>query len=79
MNLNNESELVDIYISFIYTTINFYRHLKITCKLCTPVPLKFRCLSHGKLPLTPKTSLNMNLLNIFHSTRVTSHSSLTNL
>ena len=81
MNLRNESELVDIYISFIDATINFYRHhLKITCELCTPVPLKFRGLSHGTLlPLTPKTSLNMNLVNIFHSTRVTSRSSLTNL
>ena len=46
MNLKNESELGDIYISFIYRTISFYRqHLKITCKLCTPVPLEVRFIS----------------------------------
>ena len=65
MNLKNESELGDIYISFIYRTISFYRHLKITCKLCTPVSLEVRGLSHGALlPLTLKTSLKTNLVNI---------------
>ena len=55
MNLKNESEFGDIYISFIYRTIGFYRHLKITCKLCTPVCLEVRGLSHGTLlPLTLK-------------------------
>ena len=60
MSLKNESELADIYISFIYRTISFYRqHLTIACKLCTPVPLEVRGLSHGTpLPLTLKTSLN---------------------
>ena len=72
MNLKNESELGDIYISFIYRIISLYRHLEITCKLCTPVPLEVRGLSHGTLlPLTLKTSLNKNLVNIFHSTRGT--------
>ena len=81
MNLKNESELRDIYILFIYRTISFYRQdLKITCKLCTPVPLEVRGLSHGTLlPLTLKTSLNTDLVNIFHSTRETCCSSLTNL
>ena len=80
MNLKNESELGDIYISFIYRTIRFYRHLKFTCKLCTPVRLEVRGLSHGTLlPLILKTSLNMNLVNIFNSTRLTCRSSLTNL
>ena len=81
MNLKNESELGDIYISFIYRTISFYRQdLKITCKLCTPVSLEVRDLSHGTLlPLTLKTSLKTNLVNIFHSTRETCSSSLTNL
>ena len=79
MNLKNEYELGDIYISFIYRT-SFCRHLKITCKLCTPVPLDVRGLSHGRLlPLTLKISLNANLVNIFHSTRETCRSSLTNL
>ena len=80
MNLKNESELGDIYISFIYRTISFYRqHLKITRKLCTPVPLEVRGLSHGTLlPLTLKTSLNANLVNIFYSTPETCRSSLTN-
>ena len=41
MNLKNEFELGDIYISFIYKTISFYRqHLKITCKLGKPVSLE---------------------------------------
>ena len=63
MNLKSESELGDIYISFIYRTISFYRGL-----------------SQGTLvPLTLKTSLNTNLANIFTSTRITCHSSLTNL
>ena len=81
MNLKNESELGDIYISFIYRTISFYKqNLKITFKLCTPVHLEVRGLSHGTLlPLTLKTSLNTNLVNIFNSTRVTCRSSLTNL
>ena len=81
MNLKNECELGDIYIQFINRTISFYRqHLKITCKLCTLVPLEVRDLSYGTLlPLTLKTSLNTNLLDIFHSTRETCRSSLTNL
>ena len=81
MNLKNESELGDIYISFIYRSISFYRqHLKITCKLCTPVRLEVGGLSHGTLlPLTLKTSLNANAVNIFNSTQVTCRSSLTNL
>ena len=81
MNLKNESELGDIYISFIYRTISFYRqHLKITCKLCTLVPLEVRGLSHGRiLPLTQILILNTNLVNIFHLTRKTCRSSLTNL
>ena len=46
----NESELGDIYISFIYRSITFHRqHLKITCKLCTPVRLEIRGISHGTL------------------------------
>ena len=62
--MNLEPELGDIYISFIHRTISFYRHLKITCKLCKPVPLEVRGLSHGTLlPLTLKTSLNTNLVN----------------
>ena len=77
MNLKNESELGDIYISFIYRSISFYRqHLKITCKLCTPVRLEVGGLSYGTPhPLTLKTSLNPNLVNIFHPTRVTFRSS----
>ena len=68
----NESELGDIYIPFTYRSISFYRqHLKITCKLCTPVRLEVAGLSHGTLlPLTLKTSLNANLMNIFNSTSV---------
>ena len=80
MNLKNEPELGDTYISSIYRIISFYRHLKITCKLCMPVPLEVKGLSHGRLlPLTLKTSSNANLVNIFHSTRETCRSSLTNL
>ena len=81
MNLKNESELGDIYASFIYRKISFYRqHLNITCKLCTHVRLEVRGLSHGTLlPLTLKTSLNTNLVNIFNSTRVTCRSSFTKL
>ena len=81
MNQKNESELGDINISFIYRTISFYlQHLKIAYKLCTPVRLQVRGLSHGTLlPLILKTSLNMNLVNIFNSTRLTCRSSLTNL
>ena len=81
MNLKNECELGDIYIQFINRTISFYRqHLKITCKLCTPLSLEVTGLSHGTLlPLTLKTSLNANLVNIFHSARQTCRSSLTNL
>ena len=80
MNLKNECELGDIYIQFINRTISFYRqHLKITCKLCTPLSLEVTGLSHGTLlPLTLKTSFNTNLVNIFNSTRVTCRSSLTN-
>ena len=79
--MKNESELGDIYISFIYRSISFYRQLlKITCKLCTPVRLEVRGISHGTLlPLTLKTSLNTNLVNIFNSTRIACGSSLTNL
>ena len=44
MNLKNESEQGDIYISFIYR-----QYLKITCKLCTPVCLEVRVLPHGAL------------------------------
>ena len=53
----NEYKPEDIYISFIYRSISFYRqHLKITCKLCTPVRLKVRAISHGRLlRLTVKT------------------------
>ena len=82
MNLKNESALGDIiYISFIYKMISFYgQHLKITCKLCTPVRMEVVGLSHSTHhTLTLKTSLNMNLENIFNSTRVTCRSSLTNL
>ena len=81
MNQKNESELGDINISFIYRTISFYlQHLKIAYKLCKPVRLQVRGLSHGTLlPLILKTSLNMNLVNIFNSTRLTCRSSLTNL
>ena len=62
--MNLEPELGDIYISFIHRTISFYGHLKITYKLCKPVPLEVRGLSHGTLlPLTLKTSLNTNLVN----------------
>ena len=81
MNLKNDSELGDIYMSFFYRTISFYRqHLRVTCTLCTLVPLEVTGLSHGTLlPPTLKTSLNTNLVNIFHSTRETCRSSLTNL
>ena len=83
MNLKNESEIGDIYIPFIYRSISFYRQhlkIKITFKLCTSVRLEVGGLSHGTLlPLTLKTSLNTNLVNIFHSTRETCRSSLTNL
>ena len=70
MNLKNESELGDIYISFIYKPIRFYRlHLEITCKLCTPVRLEDRGISHGTLlPVTLKTSLHTNLANTFYRT-----------
>ena len=44
------------------------------------VRLEVTGLSHGALlPLTLKTSLNMNLVNTFNLTRVTCRSSLTNL
>ena len=68
MNLKNEAGLGYIYISFIYRSRSFYRqHLKITFKLCTPVRLDVRGISHGTLlPQTTKTSLNMNLVNIFN-------------
>ena len=46
MNPRNESELGDIYISFIYRTISFYRqHLKITYKLYTPVSWEVKFIS----------------------------------
>ena len=49
-------------------------------KLCTPVNLEVGGLSHGTLlPLTVKTNLNLNFVDIFNSTRVTCRSSLTNL
>ena len=68
MNLESESELGDTYISFIYGSISFYR-LKITCKLCVPVHLEVRGISHGRLfQLTLKTRLNTNLANIFNCT-----------
>ena len=81
MNLKNESELGDIYMSFFYRTISFYRQdLRITCKLCRSVPLEVRGLFHGTLlPPTLKTSLNASLVNIFHSTREPCCWSLTNL
>ena len=48
MNLKNESDLGDIYIPFIYRSRNFYRkHLKIICKLCTPVRLEVRVIRHS--------------------------------
>ena len=66
---------------FIYISISFYRqYLKITCKLCTPVHLEVGGLSHGTLlPLSLETSLNVNFMNIFNSTRVTCRLLLTNL
>ena len=77
MNVKNESVLGDVYTPFIHRSINFYRqHLKISCKLCTPVRLEVGGLFHGTLlPLTLRTSLNANLLNIFKSTWVTCRSS----
>ena len=40
-----------------------------TVKLCTPVPLDVTGISHGTLlPVTLKTSINTNLVNIFNST-----------
>ena len=43
--------------------------LQFTYKLCTPVHLVVRGISHGTiLPLTLKTSLNTKLVNIFNST-----------
>ena len=61
MNLKNKLELGDIYILFIYRTISFCRqHLKITCKLCTPMRLEVRDISHGTLlPLTLKNLIQM--------------------
>ena len=78
INLKNEW---DIYISFIYRTISFHRQLlKIPCKLCTPLPLEIRGLSHGALlTLALKTSLDTNLVNIFHWAREICPLSLTNL
>ena len=65
-----------IHISFIHRTY----FSGITCKLCMPVRLEVTGLSHGTLfQLTLKTSLNMNLVNIFSSTWVTCRSSLPNL
>ena len=59
----------------------FYRQLlKTTCRLYTTVRLEVTGISHGTLlPLTLKTSLNTNLVNIFNSTRIACRSSLTNL
>ena len=70
MNLKNKFELGDIYISFICISINFYmQHLKITYKWCMSLPLEVRGISHGTLlPITLKTSLNTNVVNIFNST-----------
>ena len=70
MNLKNVSGLGDIYIPLIYRSIGFYKqYLKITCKLCVSVGLIVRGISHGSLlPLTLKTSLNANLVNIFNPT-----------
>ena len=60
----NESELGYIYISFMYRSSCFYRqHLKIICKLCTPVCLEVRGISHGT---NSKNSLDTNLENIFN-------------
>ena len=62
INLKNESELGDMYMSFIYRTSFYGQHVKIMCKLCTPARLEVRGLSHGTLlPLTLKSSLNTNL------------------
>ena len=71
--MKNESQVGDIYIPFIYRSRSFHRkHLKITCKLCMLVRLEVGGLSHGRrLLLTLKTSLNVNLANIFNSTQVT--------
>ena len=55
------------YLYTIYLLINklYRQHLKITSKLCTVVRLEVGGLSHGTLlPLTLKTSLNVNLVNI---------------
>ena len=72
MNLKDECELGKISFSI--------QHLKVTCKLCTPVRFEVGGLSHGTLlPLTLKTSLNTNLVNIFNPTGITCHLSLTNL
>ena len=47
----DESGLGDIYISFTYRPISFYRqNLKFTCKLCAPVRLEVKGVSHGTLP-----------------------------
>ena len=69
---NNESELGDIYTLFIYRSISFYRKLlKSICKFSMHVRLAVRGISHGTLlPLTLKTSLKMNLVNIFNSTKI---------
>ena len=68
----NESELGDICTLYIYRSINLYRKLlKSTCKLSMHVHLAVRGIYHGTLlPLTLKTSLKMNLVNIFNSTHI---------
>ena len=65
-----EFELGDIYISFFHRLISFDRqHLNITYKLCASVRLEVTGISQGTLlPLTLKTSLNINLVNIFGPT-----------
>ena len=64
----SELENIYIYIYIIYRTISFYRqHLEITCKLSTPVRLEVTGLSDDPLlRQTLKTSLGMNLVNIFN-------------
>ena len=56
-------------MSFIYTSITFYKqHLNITCKICTSISLEVTGSSHSALfPLTLKSSLDTNFVNIFNS------------
>ena len=55
----NPSELGDIYISFSYRSISFYRqHMKFTYKLHTSARLEVTGISQGTLlPLTLKTTI----------------------